>query len=213
ARGGVVEVYAPAGVTREGRPVTAQAPSVAHDAAAVHPVVVTAPPPVRNEVTFPSRVTRPAGFPGPQSGTANVGGTPVATPVPAPSSNGTVQVRQLPPAPVGQPPVQPVLRPGERSGPPPWSNGQDRENEGPILRPVPRQDTPPRPQPAQNDPPAGVRPPTPISPAPPATVSAASRPLPPGQAKRTEPAPGRAHPPAKKVDPGERRGHPDPREQ
>src|SRR5215475_9461628 len=38
-RGGVVEVYAPAGVTREGRVVNAQAPTVAHEAAAVHPVV------------------------------------------------------------------------------------------------------------------------------------------------------------------------------
>jgi hypothetical protein len=213
-RGGVVEVYAPAGVTREGRPVTAQAPVVSHDAAAVHPVVVTAPPPVRYDNAPPVRgVTPPAGFPGPRNPPATIGGTPVASPVPAPSNNGTVQVRQLPSAPAGQPPVQPVLRPGEHNGPPPWSNGQGRDNEGPILRPVPRADTPNRPQPAQSDPPAGVRPPTPISPAPPPTVSAASRPLPPGQAKHVEPAPGRAHPPVKKVDPGERRGHPDPREQ
>jgi len=215
SRGGFVEVYAPAGVTREGRPVTAQAPAVSHDAAAVHPVVVTAPPPVRNEGQFPGHaVNRPAPLPGPQSGNANVGGTPIATPVPA--NNGSVQVRPVPPAPTGQSPVQPVLRPeamGGQPGPRPWSNGQGRENEGPILRPVQHgQDMPPRPQPAQSDPPV-VRQPTPVTPAPPATVSAASRPLPPGQAKKLEPAPGRANPPAKKVDPGERRGHPEAREQ
>jgi hypothetical protein len=209
-RSGVVEVYAPAGVTREGRPVTAQAPSVSHDAAAVHPVVVTAPPPVRND-SFPTRVTRPTGLPGPQS--ANVGGTPVATPVPAPN-NGNVQVRQLPPGQTMQPGV---LRPEQAShtnGPPPWSNGQGRENEGPILRPVQHgSDMPPRPQPAQSDPPVVRQPPTPVSPAPPPAVSAVSRPLPPGQAKKLEPAPGRAHPPEKKAEQGERHGRQDPREQ
>jgi hypothetical protein len=212
SRGGFVEVYAPAGVTREGRPVTAQAPAVSHDAASVHPVVVTAPPPVRND-QFPGHVVnRPAPLPGPQS--ANVGGTPIATPVP--SNSGSVQVRPLPPAPAGQPPVQPALRPeamGGQPGPRPWSNGQGRENEGPILRPDQRgQDMPPRPQPAQSDPPV-VRQPTPVTPAPPPAVSAASRPLPPGQARKLEPAPGRANPPVKKVDPGERRGHPEAREQ
>ena len=45
--GGVVEVVAPAGVTREGHPVATRAPVMSRDAASVHPVVVAPPPPVR----------------------------------------------------------------------------------------------------------------------------------------------------------------------
>jgi len=203
-RGGVVEVYAPAGVTREGRAVTAQAPVVSHDAAAVHPVVV-APVPVRNAGN-PNRV-EPAPFPG-RPVPATVGAPPVATPVPAPApapATGTVTVRQPPPPAPGQAPVQPVLRPeqmgGDRGGPRPWANGDDR-SEGPVFKPVPRAEPAARPAPVQ--------------PAP-----AASRPAAPPVAQSTagESQPGRrvgppqGHPPApKKVDPKEKKGHPDPRE-
>jgi hypothetical protein len=204
SRPGVVEVYAPAGVTREGRVVNAQAPTVGHDAAAVHPVVV-APVPIRTAGSVPHE---PAPFPGRPQPPATVGGAPVATPVPAPApgpATGTVSVRQLPPPAAGQPPVQPVLRPepmgGERGKPPPWSNGGDRvQNEGPVLRPV----TPSHPGPV---------PPAPVgnrTPAPPVAQSSAAEPKP--VATRGEPAP--RHPPApKKVDPEERKkGHSDPRE-
>ncbi|HZJ55853.1 MAG TPA: hypothetical protein VFD38_17050, partial [Myxococcaceae bacterium] len=146
-RAGVVEVVAPAGVTREGRPVTAQAPVVAHDAASVHPVVVAPPPPIRN--AGPRGVKEPVPFPS-RNAPATVGGDPVTRPVPAPSSapapsgTGTVSVQPVPPAPAGQPPVQPVLRPesmGGRGNPRPWSNGDDRPGNEPILRPVPRAET------------------------------------------------------------------------
>jgi hypothetical protein len=190
-RVGVVEVYAPAGVTREGRPVTAQAPAVSHEAAQVRPVVV-APIPVRN-----------AGQPYPgRPSPATVGAPPVVTPVPAPASapNGTVTVRQLPPPAAGQPPIQPVLRPEPaRGGPPPWSNGQDRGNKEPILRPVPRGEPGPNPAAAQ---------PAQAQPAPTATRGPVADDQP---SRRTEPPPGHAAKP-KKVDPQEKKGHPDPRE-
>ena len=243
SRGGVVEVVAPAGVTREGRPVNARAPVVAHDAASVHPVVVV-PPPARNAggpgrgvnepASFPSRgppatVSQPAPFPsrGPGRGVnepapfpsrgppATVGGPPVATPVPAQPGTGTVSVRQPPPPQAGQPPVEPVLRPesmGDRGGPRPWSNGDDRTgNEGPILRPVPRPEGTPRPPPVQNAP-AASRPSGPPVAAPAQSSAAETRPAAaPPASRRVEPAPGRPRAP-QKVDPQEKKGHPDPRE-
>ena len=203
-RGGVVEVYAPAGVTREGRPVTAQAPTVAHDAAAVHPVVI-APVPVRN-AGYQGRV-EPTPFPSrPAPAPATFGAPPVATPVPAPAAapaSGTVTVRQPPPAPAGQPPVQPVLRPEQMGGPHggarPWSNGED----GPVLRPVERAEPTPRPAPAA---PTGSQAPV-ASPAP--SPAPEGHPAPP-VAKRVDP-PGHPRGP-KKVEPGEKKGHLDPRE-
>jgi len=202
ARGGVVEVYAPAGVTREGRPVTAQAPAVSHEAAQVRPVVVT-PVPIR---TAGSPRVEPAPFPGQtypgRTTPATVGAPPVATPVPGPAPTSTVTVRQLPPAPAGQPPVQPVLRPdsmGGHGGPPPWSNGQDEgRKEGQILRPVPASGpaAPVQPAPAVSRPP-----PSPAQP-PVAEAQPASH--------RTEPPPGQAKP--KKVEREEKKGHPEPRE-
>ena len=207
-RGGMVEVYAPAGVTREGRPVTAQAPSVSHEAAQVRPVVV-APVPVRS-AGFPGH--EPAPFPGqpyPSRNTsATVGGAPVATPVPAPAPTSTVTVRPLPTAPAGQPPVQPVLRPEPmgRGGPPAWSNGQDpARNEGPILRPVPHGEPVPGPAAAQ---PAPAQPAPTTSRPPPPAASAPVAEAQPG--RRVGPPPGHTQGPKK--DPDEKKGHPDPRE-
>jgi hypothetical protein len=198
SRPGVVEVYAPAGVTREGRVVTAQAPAVAHEAAAVHPVVV-APVPIR----APDRgFHEPAPFPGPRPQPATVGGAPVANPVPAPApATGTVTVRQPPPPAPGQAPVQPVLRPetmgSEQGKPRPWSNGEGRgPDEGPVLRPV-----------QSSAHPAPV-PPAPIgnhTSAPPVAQSAAAEPQP--VARRAEPPP--RHPPASKKDPEEKKKHSD----
>jgi hypothetical protein len=195
SRVGVVEVYAPAGVTREGRVVNAQAPAVSHEAAQVRPVVV-APIPVRNVgQPYPGRPTP-----------ATVGAPPVATPASAP--NGTVTVRQPPPPAAGQPPIQPVLRPEPaRGGPPAWSNGQDRGNQEPMLRPVPRGEPGPGPataQPASVQPaPAATRPPAQSAPGPVAEAQPAGH--------RTEPPPGHA-PKPKKVEPQDKKGHPDPRE-
>ena len=192
SRGGVVEVVAPAGVTREGRPVTAQAPVLAHEAASVHPIVV-APVPVRNAGNPPRE---PAPFP--RTGPATVGAPPVATPVPAPApapGNGTVTVRQPSPNPGGQPPMQPMLRPEAMGG----TTG----NEGPVMRPVPRAEPTPRPAPVQ---------PAPAATRPSAQSSAAeTHPAGPPVARRAEPAPGHPRAP-KKVDPQEKKGHPDPRE-
>ena len=197
SRAGVVEVVAPAGVTRDGRPVTAQAPVVAHEAASVHPIVV-APVPVRNAGNPP----RPEPAPFPRSAPATVGAPPVATPVPAPApapGNGTVTVRQPPPPPAGQPPLQPVLRPEAMGG----TTG----NEGPVMRPVPRAEPIPRPAKVQPAP-AEARPSGPLA----AQSSAAeSHPAGPPVARRVEPAPGHPRSP-KKVDPQEKKGHPDPRE-
>ena len=192
-RGGVVEVVAPAGVTREGRPITAQAPVSPHDAASVHPVVVV-PAPVRN-AGGPGRGVEPAPFPS-RTAPATVGGAPVTTPVPAPQGTGTVSVRPLPPAPAGQPPVQPVLRPepmGSQKGnsPPTWSNGDDRAgNEGPILRPVPRGEATPRPPAVQNAP-AAPRPSAPTVTAPAPGSAPEARAAAPPVTRRAEPAPVR----------------------
>jgi hypothetical protein len=238
SRAGVVEVVAPAGVTREGRPVSAQAPVVAHDAASVHPVVVAPPPPIRN--AGPRGVNEPVPFPS-RNPPATVGGAPVATPVPAPSSapaqsgTSTVTVRPVPPPPTSLPPVQPVLRPesmgGERGNPRPWSNGDDRPGNEPILRPVPRAETmggergKPRPWSNGDDragnegPRAGATPrPPPVQNAPPAASPSAPAAPPreaqqatPRVANRDEPAPKRGAPP--KVDPQDKKkGHRDPYE-
>jgi len=209
-RGGIVEVYAPAGVTREGRPVTAQAPVVSHDAAAVHPVVV-APVPVRN-AWGPGRV-EPAPFPQ-RTQPATFGAPPVATPVPAPAPapNTTVTVRQPPPAPVGQPPVQPVLRPEPgRGGPPAWSNGRDQGRDAePIFRPVPRDGAAPAHVPDQAAQPAPVQPAPTVTRPPAAPVAQA--PVAEAQpGRRVGPPPGHG-PGPKKLEPKEKKEHPDPRE-
>jgi len=205
SRGGVVEVVAPAGVTREGRPVIAQAPVVAHDAASVHPVVVAPPPPVRN-------ATGPAPFPARPP--ATVAAPPVTTPAPAPSSTGTVSVRPLPPPQPGQPVLQPVLRPeplgGQSNGPRPWPNGVDRSgNEGPLLRPDPRTDAAPRP-PVQGGAPAARPPAAPVTPSL-QSASPSARPATTPVPLRAEATRPRPRAPAK-VDPEEKKGHPDPHE-
>ncbi len=216
SRGGVVEVVAPAGVTREGRPVTAQAPVVAHDAASVHPVVVAPPPPVRSAWVPaggpPNRVSQPSPGPAPfpNREPPTVGGTPVNTPVPPPPSTSTVSVRPLPPPSPGQPVVQPVLKPGtmggDRGEPRPWSNGADRSgNEGPVLRPVPRTEGTPRP-PVQSGAPSARPAAPPVQSAAPAARPPSTQVPPRVEAVRTRP-----HPPAKD-DPEERKGHPDPHE-
>ena len=192
-RPGVVEVVAPAGVTREGRPVNAQAPVVSHEAASVHPVVV-APVPIRTPVNS-GRVVEPAPFPG-RPPPATVGAPPVARPVPGPvPSTSTVTVRQPAPFPGTQRPVEPMLRPESMGG----ATGNGPGNEGPILRPVPRAEQAPRSAPVQ---------PAPRPSTPPVAQSSAAESRPAAQPKRAEPAP-RA---PKKVDPEERKGHPDPRE-
>ncbi len=206
SRGGVVEVVAPAGVTREGRPVTAQAPVIAHDAASVHPVVVAPPPPDRN-------ASLPAG--GPAHGVsqpATVGGEPVSRPVAVQPGTSTVSVRPLPPPSPGQPVVQPVLRPeamgGDQGGPRPWSNGADRSgNEGPVLRPVPRAEVTPRPPVSVS----ATRPAAPPAPPPAQNAAPAARPTGAQVPARVEAAPPRPRTPPK-VNPQERKGHPDPRE-
>jgi hypothetical protein len=226
SRAGVVEVVAPAGVTREGRPVSAQAPVVAHDAASVHPVVVAPAPPIRNPGR---RVNEPVPFPS-QNPPATVGGDPVTRPVPAPpsapgqSGTSTVTVRPVPPPPNSLPPVQPVLRPesmgGQRGNPRPWSNGDDRPGTEPILRPVPRAETMNgergKPRPSSNAEDANDGPRTEATPRPPpvqAAPPAVRQPAPHGPetqrstppvANRVEPAPKRGAP--AKVDPQDRKG-------
>lgn len=197
-RGGVVEVVAPAGVTREGRPVTAQAPVVSRDAAAVHPVVVAAPPPVRSAPSAggfdrgPQHGLGPgAGGPAPGNGwNGQTQSGPVARPLP--TSSG-------PSASSGQFGVQPVLKPeamgGPRGGPRGWSDPSDSGGrEGPVLRPVPS----PR---AEN-----VGPP----PAPAHTEAQATPPVAPAghrvqaPAPRVHPAPPKAEDKKARVDPKER---------
>lgn len=145
--GGVVEVVAPAGVTREGRPVNARAPVVSRDAASVHPVVVAPPPPMRGTPT-------PAGFDrGPRPTVATPG--PVQgwnRPGPGSSASAPQSAAPASPAPGAQPLVQPMLKPeamgGQRGNPraqPEVSDPADRE--GPVLRPAPpsRGEVAPRP--------------------------------------------------------------------
>jgi len=212
-RPGVVEVVAPAGVTREGHPVTAQAPVVSNAAASVHPVVVVAPParsvggpvhavgqPAPGPSAFPARPS-----PGPQP---TVGGAPVGVPVSPQASTGTVSVRPLPSGPEA-PPVRGAIRPegtGQVNPPPAWATG-DRA-EGPIVRPVQRPEVAPRPMTAPGSvgpPPAPVAPPR----AAPSTVSAPPVVGAPAGTPRAESP--RPRPPAK-VTPEERKGHPDPHE-
>jgi hypothetical protein len=84
-----------------------------------------------------------------------------------------------------------MLRPESMGGP-----GNGPGNEGPILRPVPRAEQAPRAAPVQ--------------PAPPRSAPIAESSAPESKAA-AKPAP--AHRPApKKVDPQEKKGHPDPRE-
>jgi hypothetical protein len=113
---------------------------------------------------------------------------------------------------------------GERGNPRPWSNGDDRQGNEPILKPVPRAesmggdrgkprpwsnggdrngndgsraDAAPRPPPVQSAPPAA-------RPSAPAAAPRESEQATPPVANRAEPAPKRAAPP--KVDPQERKG-------
>ena len=182
---GVVEVYAPAGVTREGRPVTAQAPVLSHDAASVQPVVVAPPPPVRG----PSPVlARPAG-------PVTVGGNPVNVPASTASGPSTVTGRPQPPMgepTAGQPSMGPVLKPRGMGG-----EGVATGNEGPMMRPVPR--APAQPPPAQTE----VTPRAPVaqSEVQPSRSRAVGTPNHPQQG-----------PKPKQVKPEERKGHPDPHE-
>jgi hypothetical protein len=194
ANRGVVEVVAPAGVTREGRPVTAQAPVLPRDAASVHPVVVAPPPPVRGQSPV---LARPGG-------PVRVGGDPVNVPVSSAPGPTTVTGRPQPPTPesgAGQPVVRPVLKPqamgGEGVGPRPWSRdgeGERTGGEGPIVRPVPQ--APVRPPPVQTE--AAPRAPIAQSEVQPSGARAEG-------SSHPKPAP-------KKVKPDERKGHPDPRE-
>ena len=173
---GVVEVVAPAGVTREGHPVTAQAPVGPRDAAAVHPVVVAPPPPMRGtpgpagldrkngvgpEVGGTAPVSIPEGDP--QAGTIRKPIPQVGRPVPVQPSAGPVPVRSLPSpgqASGGAPPlVRPVLRPealGGENAPRPWQDPERPGGEGPLVRPVPasRPAVTPRPPPVQTGAPA-----------------------------------------------------------
>lgn len=175
-RGGVVEVVAPAGVTREGHPVSAQAPVVSRDAASVHPVVVAPPPPVR---ATPS----PEGY---DRGPHGVGPS-VAVPALQPARPNLETSS-------GQPIVQPMLRPEAMGGqrPPPRSiePSDPGVRDGPILRPIPpsHADVAPRPPPVRTDA-QGARPPVAAAPraeAPPARA----RPVPQrseGEKPRPEP--------------------------
>ena len=198
SRAGVVEVVAPAGVTREGRAVNTQAPVVPHEAASVHPVVV-APVPVRTAGNPGPREPEP--FPS-RTPPATVGAPPVVRPVPAPAptSGPSVTVRQPAPFPggQGQPPVQPMLRPEAMGG----TSGNGPGNEGPILRPVPRAEPAPRPAPVQP-------PPRPESPG--AQSSAETPRSESPSARRVRPSPQSPRAPKpKKVDPQDMKGHPDP---
>lgn len=205
-----VEVVAPAGVTREGRPVTVQAPVLSRDAAAVHPVVVAAPPPMRGTATPPAVDRGPYGVgigaaaPGrPTPATPETVGTEVQTgPIrrPFPSVN-VPPSGQATPAPVparplstsgeasgGQPVVRPRLRPealgGEKGAPRPWQDSGD-------LRPVPssRPEVAPRP-PVRAEAPAAPAVAAPAAPPVEAAAPARPRPVP----KRT---------------PDEKKGHPE----
>ena len=131
--GGVVEVVAPAGVTREGHPVATRAPVMSRDAASVHPVVVAPPPPVRPPPASAGLGPRglgpsSVGPPGQAQGWNGQTGV-VARPMPAPGPSASV-----PPTPgpaperpnlgqtsSGQPVVQPMLKPeamgGQRGSP------------------------------------------------------------------------------------------------
>jgi hypothetical protein len=196
---GVVEVVAPAGVTREGRPVSAQAPVLPRDAASVHPVVVASPPPVRN----PTAATSPVfGHP---AGPVTVGGNPVNVPVSTAPGPSTVSGRPQPPGEPGQPVMRPVLKPeamgGEGVGPRPWSrDGERTGNEGPIVRPVPRPEAPARPPPVQTEP-------TPRAPVAQSEARPASPPV--SSSGSHEAAPPHPRPVPSKVKPDERKGHPD----
>jgi len=163
---GVVEVVAPAGVTREGRPVTAQAPTVAHDAASVHPVVVAPPPPVRRtpgRVEI-DRVPAPSAgvSPGPQALPSPSASTPApirpgaASPEADRREGPEVVVRRpVPPSgPAGEPPLRPVLRPTpdvDRRGTPRPSPSDRVDAQEPMLRPAPapRTASPAQPSPAR----------------------------------------------------------------
>jgi len=201
-RGGVVEVVAPAGVTREGRPVAAEAPVVSRDAAAVHPVVVAPPPPVRGTPVN-------AGYDRGHGGAVPYGPDANAPVIRRPDPNGsgvTVQPRPPPTPIVGQPSsvnpaggpplVQPELKPeamgGQRGNPNPRP-GANAPGDEPILRPVPRTESTPNGPVVQNE---GVSRPA-ASNAPPRAQAAAPRP--------------KAHP--AKVPPGEKKKqHDEPRE-
>jgi len=196
ARGGVVEVVAPAGVTREGRPVTAQAPVVSRDAAAVHPVVVAPPPPVRaGPATFdrgqhgvgPS-VAAPGQAPG-WNGQTGVVARPMPTPgspASAPSPGGPASPRQnVADTSGGQPLVQPMLRPEAMGG---------QRGEGPVLKPVP----PSRAEIAPGPPPARTQTPS---------VQAAAP-----AAPRTVAAPPRARPVPPKAEDKDKKARPEPKD-
>jgi hypothetical protein len=181
ARGGVVEVFAPAGVTREGRPVTAQAPVVSRDAAAVHPVVVAPPPPVRAAPATYDRgqhgvgpsVAAPGQAPG-WNGQTGVVARPMPTPgspASAPPAGGPVSPRQnVADTSGGQPLVQPMLKPEVMGG---------QRGEGPVLHPLPpsRAEIAPGPPPARTQTPSAQV----AAPAAPRTVAAPvrARPVPP----------------------------------
>ncbi|MGZ6141666.1 MAG: hypothetical protein ACXWLA_13360 [Myxococcaceae bacterium] len=148
ARGGVVEVVAPAGVTREGHPVIAQAPVVSRDAAAVHPVVVAPPPPVRAAPATFDRGQHGVGQAPGWNGQSGVVARPMPTPgspASAPPAGGTVSPRQnVADTSGGQPLVQPMLKPEVMGG---------QRGEGPVLRPVPpsRAEIAPGPPPAHTE--------------------------------------------------------------
>src|SRR5262249_29015690 len=155
----IVEVVAPSGVTREGRPVTAQAPVMARDAAAVHPVVVAPPPPVRaapvardERGALGQGPGRPAPAPpeplGPDGGGVGVrrplppGGIPAPAPQGAPAAPqaGAAAPQGVSPmTSAGQPVVRPELKPDfdREKGPRPTPEVTYRGGE-PVLRPVPQ---------------------------------------------------------------------------
>lgn len=224
---GLVEVFAPAGVTHEGRPVTTQAPVAPRDAAAVHPVVVAPPPPVRPAPTSvgsdrPAHGVAPSGG-GPAPVPAPRTGLPAASPAPyGGEGQGGVIRRPIPsvgtPVPVQQnaspTPVRPLPAPGDTSGP------------APLVRPVLRPDGFPaaggaaRPQPEAADPSGRegplLRPVPPprseVGPRPPPVRSEApaAQAAPPPVPSRVERAPQRPHPVPQRVTPEDRKGRPDP---
>jgi hypothetical protein len=155
----IVEVVAPSGVTREGRPVTAQAPVMARDAAAVHPVVVAPPPPVRavpnagdeRGPRYSPTVNGPGAAPGrpnpatPESIGPDGRGVVVRRPlppggVPAPAPQGGPAAPQgvSPMTSAGQPVISPELKPDidREKGSHPSPEVTYRGGE-PVLRPVP----------------------------------------------------------------------------
>lgn len=190
ARGGMVEVVAPAGVTREGRPVTAQAPVVSRDAAAVHPVVVAPPPPVR-ATPSPAAYDRgqhgvgPSVAPGQApgwNGQTGVVARPLPSPASAPPTGGPMSPRQnVAETSPGQPVVQPMLKPEVMGG---------QRGEGPVLRPVPpsRAEIAPGPPPARTEAPVA----RPVGPSAPRAEAAPvrARPVPPkAEDKKARPEP------------------------